>query len=145
VAGIFLIDAHVEVRDGLKQLLTQASHTVCGEAERGEQALALLDDVHPDLVLIDLAFGLTEDLHLIRQLRQREYATLVYAFYEDANTIEKTFAAGASGYVTKREMSATILDAVRQVLAGRRHLSPLAAQSLAIRLLATRERQQGAP
>jgi len=139
LAGIFLIDEHAAVRDGLKQLLTQAAHTVCGEADGTSLALTLLDNTHPDLILVDLTLGLPDDFYLIHQLRQREYATLVYSFYEDAATIEKTFAAGTSGYVTKREMSDYLLDGVQQVLAGRRHLSPMAAQSLAIRMLAVRE------
>jgi len=95
------------------------------------------------MALLDLSLGEVSGLELIAGLRERGIAVLVYSMHEDADTIEKAFANGANGYVTKRENADVLLTAVSDILAGRRHVSPRAAQSLANRLLsqpeATRE------
>jgi len=87
-------------------------------------------------VLLDLSLGEENGLGLIAALRERGVAVLVYSMHEDAETIEKSFAEGANGYVTKWEVSDTLLTAVSDVLAGQRFISPRAAQSLANKALA---------
>ena len=130
-ARILLIDDHPAVRQGLALLLSMDNHLVCGEAGNREEMLQQLAECHPDIALLDLSLGKESGLDLIDDLRKIGIPVLVYSFREDAASISKAFAFGAAGYVTKREVASVLLAAVREVLDGLRHVSPVAAQSLA--------------
>ena len=133
--SIFLVDDHPAVRQGLKLLLLEEGYIICGGATGGKEALQQNELCRADLVLLDLSLGEENGLAFIAELREQGTAVLVYSMYEDADTIEKAFAEGANGYVTKREGSDTLLQAVSDVLAGQRSISPRAAQSLANKVL----------
>lgn len=135
MARIFLIDDQPTVRRGMKQLLTRGAHTVCGEAGSGDEALERIEASGADMALLDLSFGKESGLDLIAGLRELGIAVLLYSEDEDTVTISRAFAAGANGYVTKREVGDHLLIAVSDLLAGRRHVSPQAAQSLANSLI----------
>ncbi len=134
-ARIFLIDDHPVVRQGLKMLLPQASHIVCGEAENTSETLERIEAAGADLALLDLSLGEESGLGLITGLRKLGVRVLVYSMHEDAETIEKAFTAGADGYVSKREIEDVLFQAVSDLQAGRRHVSPRASRSLANRAL----------
>lgn len=133
---VFLIDDHPAVRQGLALLLEQEEHLVCGEAESRAEFLARIDPAQADLALVDLSLGEESGLDLLDELRRRRIPALVYSMHEDCSTVELAFARGADGYVTKREVSSVLFKAVAEALAGRRYVSPRAAQSLASRMLA---------
>jgi DNA-binding NarL/FixJ family response regulator len=135
VVRIFLIDDHPAVRQGLKLLLSQESHIVCGEAGSRVETFDRIGQSGADMALLDLSLGEESGLDLIAGLRALGITVLVYSMHEDAGTIEKAFSAGANGYVTKREMSDILLAAIGDLRAGGRHVSPRAAQSLADRVL----------
>jgi DNA-binding NarL/FixJ family response regulator len=136
VARIFLIDSHPSVRKGLRLLLAQASHTVCGEAGCGRETVQRIGPSGADLAILELSLGEGSGLDLIPGMRLEGIRVLVYSFHEDAETIEKAFAAGAGGYVSKREADEALIYALTDLEAGRRHISPRAALRLAGRVLA---------
>lgn len=140
---ILLIDDHPAVRHGLALLLALDDHEVCGEAGNRAEMLQQLDACQPQMALLDLQLGNQNGLDLIDDLRQRAIPVLVYSMHEDAKTISGVFARGAQGYVCKREVSDILLNAVRAVLSGQRHLSPLAAQNLAGGLIAAQSAGSG--
>lgn len=127
---IFLIDDHPAVRQGLALLLAQEQHLICGEAGSRAEMLQHLADSQAQLALLDLSLGEHSGLELIADLRAAAVPVLVYSMFEDAATIRQVFAYGAQGYVCKREVSEVLLTAVDAVMAGWRHLSPLAESSL---------------
>ena len=135
VARIFLIDDHPAVRQGVKLLLSQKSHIVCGEAENRFETFERIGSSGADMALLDLSLGEESGLELIAGLGELGIVVLVYSMHEDADTIERAFAAGANGYVSKREGAEVLLAAVSDLLAGRSHVSPLVAQSMANRAL----------
>lgn len=137
---IFLVDDHPAVRQGLSELLGQEGFIICGVAENMKLTLKCLADAKPDLVLVDLTLKDESGLDLILELHTRGIRSLVYSMHEDVRHIELTFSSGALGYVTKREVLDTLLDAIREVLAGRRYVSPVAARSLADKLISGRSR-----
>lgn len=140
-ARIFVIDDHPVVRQGLKQLLAQESHAVCGEATNRRETLERIGSSGADLALLDLSLGEESGIELISELHKTGMRVLVYSMHEDADTIEKAFAAGADGYVSKREMEDVLFSAISDLLAGRRHVGPRAAGSLANKaLFAPREK-----
>lgn len=134
-ARIFLIDDHPAVRKGLKLLLSHESHIICGEAGRKAEVFGQIEASDADLAILDLSLGNESGLELIPALRKLGIAVLVYSMHEDADTIESAFAYGSNGYVTKREESDALYTAVSDLLEGKLHVSPQAAQSLANRVL----------
>lgn len=129
-ARIFLIDDHPVVRQGLRLLFSQESHIVCGEAGNGRETLERIDSSGAEVAVLDLSLDNESGLDLIDALRAAGVAVLIYSMHEDAETIERAFAAGAGGYVSKRENEDILLDAVSDLLTGHRHVSQRAAQSL---------------
>jgi DNA-binding NarL/FixJ family response regulator len=140
---VFLVDDHPAVRQGLALLLAQDAHTVCGEAETSAEFLSRIGDAQADIALVDLSLGEESGLDLLEELRRRKIPALIYSMHEDCSTIEKAFAHGADGYVTKREVSSVLFTAISEALSGRRYVSPRAAQSLASRILAPEDAGEG--
>lgn len=129
-ARIFLIDDHPAVRQGLKLLLAQFDYLVCGEAGDGAETLARIGSSRADLALLDISLGEENGLECISELRRRGISVLVYSMHEDTDTIDRAFAAGAAGYVSKREQPEVLLAAVADVLAGICHVSSRVVRSL---------------
>ena len=138
-ARVFLIDDHLAMRSGLSLLLTKSGHVICGEAETRAELLARLGAAQADVALVDLTLGDESGLHLIGDLLAQNVAVVIYSMHEDRKTVERAFAAGASGYVTKREVADVLLTALDQVLAGNLYASPRATKSLANRFLVSNE------
>jgi DNA-binding NarL/FixJ family response regulator len=128
---VLLVDDHPAVRQGLAFLLTPEGVEVCAEAGGRADALARLEDRPPDLAIVDLSLDGEDGLTLIADLHERAVPVLVYSMHNDASRVGSAFAAGALGYVTKREFHGVLVQAVREVAAGRRFVSPKAATALA--------------
>lgn len=131
---ILVVDDHPAVCQGLGLLLEPEGILVCGEAGGRTEALARADECLPDLALVDLSLGDEDGLVLVEDLHGRKLPSLVYSMYEDGRHVEGAFAAGALGYVTKREIRGVLVQAIREVAAGRRFVSPRAAVALASRI-----------
>jgi len=134
-ARIFVVDDHPAVRQGVSALLTAETHVVCGEAGSKQDLLQTLDVAMPQLVLLDLSLGEDNGLELIGWILQQKVPVLAYTMHEEVSAIESCFRNGALGYVSKREESRVLLDGVREVLAGRRFISPRGAHALAVRVI----------
>jgi len=130
---VLLIDDHPLFRRGLAQLIEdEPDLEVCGEAGSAPEGLEAARELAPDVVLVDLSLGEGSGLEVVRALAQRapELPTLVVSMHEEALYAERCLRAGARGYVRKQEASETVLDALRQVLAGEVYTSPAVAQRL---------------
>ena len=130
---VFLIDDHPAVRQGLALLLTQDGHDICGEASDRAETMAKIDTAAPDVVLLDISLGGESGLDMIGDIKTFGAKVLCYSMLEDYATIKSAFDAGAAGYVTKRDLADNLLLGVREVMAGRRHISGNASQVLASR------------
>lgn len=128
---LFLVDDHAMVREGLGTVLAQAGFVVCGEAGDIQETLKHPELGSASLVLVDLTLREDNGVDLIRDLRARGLRSLVYSMHEDPNIVRNAFAAGAAGYVTKREVASCLVEAVVSVLAGRQYVSPRAGVGLA--------------
>ena len=117
---ILLVDDHPAVRQGVAVLLAPDRIEVCAEAASHADALAHLGHLHPDLAVIDLSLDGEDGLALVAEFSARGVNTLVYTMHEDARRVRAAFAAGALGYVTKRELHGVLVQAIREVAAGRR-------------------------
>lgn len=132
---VFLADDHPAVRQGLSLLMAQENIVVCAEAETREEALAGIDSAGADIAVVDLSLGEESGLDLINELTGRNIPVLIYSMHENPEIIEQCFKRGASGYVSKRDEAFALPRAIRDVHAGKRHLSPRVAQCVASRAL----------
>ncbi len=125
------MDDHPAVRRGLALLLAPEGVDVCGEAASRADALSGLKERRPDVAIVDLSLDHEDGLVLVSELHQRNVKVVVYSMHGDARRVRGAVSAGALGYVTKREMEEVLVQAIREVAAGRRFMSPTAAAALA--------------
>ncbi|HEX9226411.1 MAG TPA: response regulator transcription factor [Arthrobacter sp.] len=131
---VLLADDHLVVRSGLKALLaTQPGIEVVAEAASGEEALALVEQHGPAVVMMDLAMGAGMDgIEAIRRLRQRNsrQAILVFTTYDSDADIVRAVDAGAMGYLLKDASPEEIFAAVRGAVHGKSVMSAPVASRL---------------
>ncbi len=132
-ARILIVDDHPLVREGLAlRVSTQQDLQVVGEAATEEEALALVKETGPDLVIVDISLKSGHGIDVIKQVTSRHPAVkmLVVSGYQESLYAERALRAGALGYLNKQESNAKLLDAIRAVLAGERYVSPEIAKRL---------------
>lgn len=123
---LLLVEDHPVTRQGLALLIsTQSDMEVCGEASDGPEALRLISDRSPDLVIIDISLKSGSGIELIKQIRGRstDVRMLVASAHDESIYAERSLRAGAHGYVNKAEDPEIVLEAIRQVLRGEIYLS----------------------
>lgn len=131
---IVIADDHPAICQGLKLLLEPEGVTVCAQASGRVEALVQVKAHRPDLVLVDLSLGDDDGIALVKDLNSLTVSSLVYSMHEDAHHVEAALAAGAQGYVTKREVHRMLVQAIQEAATGRRFVSPRAALALADRI-----------
>ncbi len=131
---VLVVDDHPAVREGLALLLSTEGIDVCATAGRRAEALALAQESHPHLAIVDLSLDGEDGLLLVSDLKERGLPTLVYSMHNDARHVGGAFAAGALGYVTKSEFRGVLVEAIHAVKGRQRFVSPKAAVALAGRL-----------
>jgi DNA-binding NarL/FixJ family response regulator len=127
IIRILLVDDHPVVRAGLSGLLaSQPDFEVVGEASHGLEALALLDTLKPDVVLMDLRMPLLDGVSAIRQIRASgaRPQVLVLTTYDTDSEIVRAVEAGATGYLLKDVPREELFRAVRLCARGEAVLSP---------------------
>lgn len=128
---VLIVDDHLAVRQGLELLLTPEGITVCAQAAGHAEALECVERHHPDVALVDLSLGEEDGFSLIAELSQQALPALAYSIHEDERHVKSALAAGAIGYVTKREARRVLVQAIGEAAAGRQFISPRAAAALA--------------
>ena len=123
---IVLVDDHPIVRDGLIQMMSQQDGlTVCGEASSAEEALKVIEEVKPDLAIVDIFLEGANGIELTKILHAQDASLtiLILSMHDEALYAERAIRAGAMGYVMKHEASRTIVDAIHSVMSGKRYVS----------------------
>lgn len=124
---IMIVDDHPVVRKGLAEMLEQESDLeICGEAGDVPDAVAMVDDVLPDLMIVDVSLEGGSGLELIKQVKaiNSDIKMLVWSMHDESLYAERVLHAGAKGFISKQEPTETICAAIRQVLSGKVWLSP---------------------
>lgn len=124
---LMLVDDHDVVRTGLKTFLeTQEGFQVVAEANSGLQALELVPQTHPDIVVMDITMPHMDGLEATRRLKALYPDCLVLALtvHEDKQYFFEMLLAGASGYVTKQAAAEELVTAIRSVASGNIYLQP---------------------
>ncbi len=124
---IVLADDHHIVREGLRSLLeAQPDFKIIGEAEDGLEIPPLVERLQPDVLVLDIVMPGLNGLEVTRRVKRSCPATAVVVLSMHANEgyVVEALAGGAAGYVLKQATSAELANAIREVVAGRRYLSP---------------------
>jgi DNA-binding NarL/FixJ family response regulator len=122
---IVLADDHATVRQGLKLLIdAQADMTVVGEAGDGGAAIQRVEELRPDVVVMDVSMPGINGLNATRVLRQMHPESRVVALtrYSDDAYLQELLGAGVAGYVLKQSASIELLQAIRAAAAGGQYL-----------------------
>ncbi len=134
---IFLVDDHEVVRRGVREMLeAEDDFEVVGEAGSVREALDRVPIVSPDVAVLDVRLPDGNGVELCRELRSRypELACLMLTSFDDDEALFEAIVAGAAGYVLKQVKGSDIVDAVRQVGAGRSLLDPMLTSKVMERL-----------
>jgi DNA-binding NarL/FixJ family response regulator len=122
---VFLADDHTIVREGLRLLLeAQSDLTVVGEAADGREAVSLVKQMCPDVVVMDIAMPGLDGIHATKEIRESCPATevVILSIYSSSEHIFQALRAGARGYLLKESAGKEVAEAVRSVHARRRYL-----------------------
>jgi DNA-binding NarL/FixJ family response regulator len=123
---VLLADDHAVVRDGLKLLLeTQPDIRVVGEATNGREAVAEVARLHPQVAILDISMPELNGIEATRQIREAtpETQVIILSMHSTPEHIFRALQAGARGYLLKEGAGLEVIQAVRAVWAGWRHLS----------------------
>jgi DNA-binding NarL/FixJ family response regulator len=130
---VLLADDHNIVRQGLKALLTAESDiTVVAEAQSGREAVQLAAQLHPEVVIMDLAMPLLNGWEATRQILKGTPSAkiLILSTYNGVDHIRQAIAAGAAAYLIKQTAASDLVKAIREVKKGNAYFSPAIAQQL---------------
>lgn len=123
---IFIVDDHPLVREWLGTLINQQTDMkICGEAEAAPEALSKIEHLKPDVVIVDIMLSSGSGLELIKDIRRvsPESISLVLSMHDELTYADRALRAGARGYVSKRDTTKRIVNAIREVSAGRVYVS----------------------
>ena len=135
--NVFLLDDHEIVRRGVADLLNSAPDiTVIGEAGTAAQALARIPALKPQVAVLDARLPDGSGIDVCRDIRSAmpEVRCLILTSYDDNDAIFAAVMAGAAGYLLKEIRGTSLLDAIRQVAAGKSLLDPSVTERLLARL-----------
>jgi two-component system response regulator NreC len=130
---ILLADDHALVREGLRTVLEkQYEWSVVGDVGDGRACVDLALKLQPDVVIVDLMLPGINGMEVIHQLKKRLSRThyVAISMHDDEPYVLAALRNGAEAYVLKEASSTEIVQAVREVLAGRRYLSPPLSESM---------------
>jgi DNA-binding NarL/FixJ family response regulator/class 3 adenylate cyclase len=145
---VMLVDDHAVVRRGLKGFLELLRDIeVVGEAEDGEEAVALADRLQPDVILMDLLMPKMDGITAIGRIKESRPGIEIVAVtsFIEEQKVTSALEAGASGYLLKDAEADEVANAIRAAHAGEVHLDPAVARMLAQRLRARKMEQPVEP
>jgi len=131
---IVLADDHALVREGTRQILAgQSDLTVVGEASRGEDAVRMVLELRPLVVLMDMRMPGINGIEATRQILAQAPDTkvIIVSAHEDEDYVREALAAGVAGYILKTAPARELVEGVRAVAAGSLVLSPSLSRRLA--------------
>lgn len=133
VIRVLLADDHAVLRAGLRVLLnSEPDLQVVSEAGDGAEALKVIEETRPDVVVLDLMMPHVKGLDIIEKIAQQypETRVLVLTMHAETQYIRRVVQAGGSGYVLKSSADTELIEAIRIVAAGNSYLTPQATEVL---------------
>ena len=115
---ILIADDSLFIREALCTFFEQQDFSVCGEAENGKEAIEKAQELHPDLILLDLSMPVMNGLEATRVLKRMmpEVPVIMYSAYADSSTEKAARSAGVRALVSKSENISVLLGKARSIL-----------------------------
>ena len=132
--SVVLADDHSVVRQGLRTLLeAEGDLSIVGEANDGLETAKMVEDLQPDVLVVDLMMGGMNGIEVARHVTKRspKTKTVILSMYGNEGYVMEALRVGAKAYVLKEATASELLHAIREVMVGRRYLSaPLSEQAI---------------
>ena len=141
---ILIVDDHPLVREGLESILkTAAEYEVVGQAGNARDAIQMVKNLKPDLVLLDLGLPDKSGIQLSSEIRNISSPTriLIISMHSNVDYIVKAFQAGATGYMTKESATQRLLIGIAQVLKGEYFMDASVSHKVVEKLMKTPEKE----
>ena len=142
--SVIIAEDHAVVREGTRELLDREEDIeVIGEAANGSEAVALVEELNPDVAILDISMPVMTGIEATEKIKTIRPATavLILTGYDDDSYVFALLTAGAAGYLLKDVPSAEVVRAVRSVHAGEPVLHPAIARKVLARFAAEGEPQ----
>lgn len=130
---VLLADDHTLIRAGLRMVVvSQPDFTVVGEASDGREAVALAEQLKPDVVVMDIGMPSLNGIEACRQIHDSLLGTqvIMLSMHSDEGYVLRALKAGAKGYMLKDSAEADLASAIRAVTAGKSFFSPAVSKIL---------------
>lgn len=130
---LVMADDHALLREGIRARLgAYEDIEVLGEASNGKEALTLIREKDPDLILLDLSMPTMSGLEVARELKQAKCRTkvLILSMHENPEYVRQMIASGVRGFVLKDSSSDDLVRAIREVASGHAFFSPRISKEL---------------
>ncbi len=130
---VLIVDDHAIVRQGLRRILDETKDIrVGGEATNGVEALKKIRSEKWDIVLLDISMPEKNGIDTLKLILEGNSAAkvLMLSMYPEDQHAVRLLKSGASGYLTKDAAPEQLVDAIRKVMAGKKHISPVLAELL---------------
>lgn len=140
---ILIADDHAIVREGLKQIVVETSDmVVADEASTGHEVLDKVRNNEYTVVVLDISMPGGDGLNILKQIKREKHKlpVLVLSVHSEEQYAVRALRAGAAGYLTKESAPSELISAIRRVSGGRKYISPLLAEKLALDLESDREK-----
>jgi DNA-binding NarL/FixJ family response regulator len=145
---IFIVDDHPIVRQGLALLINREPDlAVCGDAEEAGSALCRIEEMKPDLAVVDISLDGPDGLDLLKTIRSRDAGlpVLILSMLDELLYAERALRAGANGYIMKQQATEQVLVAIRRILGGEIYVSERMANKMLHRFVGGSSVEQRSP
>jgi DNA-binding NarL/FixJ family response regulator len=122
---VILADTHPNVLGGIRRLLEAEVETVLMVTDEISLVHALAH-INPDVLVADLSLPVSTKTNIARELKKNypQIKVIILSIHDDSSVFEEVMASGIEGFVLKRRAAIDLIPAIREVLAGRKYISP---------------------
>src|SRR5581483_11349490 len=125
--SVLLADDHGLVRKGFRRMLEDDPDIrVVGEATNGQEAIKLAQELHPQVIVMDMAMPGVDGVQATREILKHapDTAVLILSMYSEENYVRNALDAGVRGYLLKEALDVDLPGAIKDVAAGKHVLGP---------------------
>jgi DNA-binding NarL/FixJ family response regulator len=127
MARVLIVDDHAFIRRGVRGILhAYPEWELCGEADNGNDAIRMAEELHPELIIMDLSMPGLNGLEATKQIRARRLGIkiVLLTLHESTELVGTAFRAGVNGYLLKSDAEQELIKAMNVVMGDGTYLSP---------------------